>query len=461
MNLDNIRAEVFKLRPHFGGVVREWGGRTWLEYYSQDFPGLSVPSEDVLSAIQYETSLILGESVGQKARSSISLNKWVNTADHHGLLCHPYFYSAALARSHRDVSKEAEATVTLPFGGISLGNDSFPRGFSFHDQKGDVVRMFFKSLKKRRMPVYGLAPMSIQELRLERDRVASLNLHADVSARLQSLLDAFLQAERIWTAETYSAQLSVMNSILWKQLFGDSRGEFVYLEIDTVVRRLLLTKHLVSDTPIFQLLFNKKWRMLFVELFSGVSGSHTLDTGTHFFWYIDQEQERRRGLFLKGDLLSTEEGDVAVTLTPESIAQGLSARTLMPSSALVLITLQGVEGLSCGGGSSQLEYLPVMMEQWNMILDTFSYKVTVPSAQIVCGHNALFSTTSVSGRQSCSSLFDILLYEKNSKNIIDTALKDVTVRDSINAMMPILYQLQTGIKIETPFPKTIHKILPL
>ncbi len=460
MTFDEVRDEVFKRRPRFGDTARAWGDATWIEYYTQNFSGLREPSNDVLDAIEAETSAILGREVGLRARASVARAKWTNTADHHGLLCHPYFYSTALARSHPLVRAGSEATVTLPFGGVSLGNDSFPRGFSFHDTHGREVRIFFKSLKDRRLPVHGLVPTTREELVRERGRAESFLLPQSARERLHSFFEALLQEERVWIQETYSAQLTAMNAVLWRELFKGTRGDFVYLEIDSVVRRLLLLKHLVIDTPVHRLIFDPAWRALFVELFSGVMGSHTPNSGTHLFWYIDHTGSRRRGLRIERDHLVTEEGDVAIALTPESIASGLSHRTLMPSSALLLIVLQGVEGLTSGGGPSQLEYLSHMMEQWTELLARMGMTAPdIPTCSILCGDTALFEIKQAEAEKSAlGTLVDHVLYTDDISGTIDAALATTKIRSTVDAMLPTLYYLYTGEKPTTLGPQGLPTI---
>ena len=460
VKLEDIREEVFRLKPHFGEVVRLWGDKTLLEYYAQDFAPLYEPSPDILVAIQKETSTLLGDDVGKKTYESLQSTKWVNTADHHGLLCHPYFYTSALARSHSAIRKDSEVTITLPFGGVSLGNDSFPRGFFFHDTHGKIERIFFKSLKERRMPVYALLPMKREELMHERDRSLSFELTPHAREQLNYLFEKFLEDERIWNQETYSAQLTLMNSVLWHALFGESRGEFVYLEIDSVVRRLLIEKHLVMETPIFKLIFDAPWRDAFVELFSGVFGSHSSDSGTHLFWYIDYVQRTRRSLVVHKDTLTTREGDVVIPLTLEHIAEGVRARTLMPSTALTLILVHGVEKLACGGGSSQLTYQSITMEKWNTLLGRFGEKADVPATNIYCGDNTLFQVTSpTTGTYSLATSIDLLLYNSQISNTVDDALSVTTMGSVVDAMLPTLNHLYTKETMVQNFKLTLPNII--
>lgn len=444
MKLEDIRERVFAHRPRFGEVVRAHGSATLPAYYAEGFSNLMHPSSDLLDAVEQETAIILGPELGKVAREALAEQRWVNTADHHGLLCHPYFYTTALARSHAMVRKNGSATVTLPFGGVSLGNDSFPRGISLHDREGREERIFFKSLQERRMPVHSLAPMDRSTLVRERDRACSFLLSSHAQERLGQLLTSFLDDAHVWDQETYSAQLTAMNSVLWAFSFGTARGACVYLEIDSVVRRLLLQKHLCTDTVISALLFNPLWRQAFVELFTGVIGSHTKESGTHFFWYVDHRMKTRRRLVVHGDILITIEGDVVIPLTSEHIAEGVRTRSLMPSSALIMIIITGVEGLACGGGPSQLEYLHTMMEQWETLLQRFGKSVETPTTAIYCGDNALFQiSTSGTNLPVLSTFLDVVLHSLDVANNVDTALESTPLAATVDALLPVLYHMYT------------------
>jgi hypothetical protein len=251
-----------------------------------------------------------------------------------------------------------------------------------------------------------------------------------------------------------------MNSGLWHALFRDSRGESVYLEIDSVVRRLLIEKHLVMKTPIFSLIFEASWRDAFIELFSGVFGSHSIDGGTHLFWYIDYVQKTRRRLIVYKDTLTTPEGGVVIPLTPEHIAEGMHARTLMPSTALTLILVQGVEKLACGGGPSQLTYLSIMMAKWNTLLSRFGSKADIPATNIYCGDNTLFQIESLMpDSTSLATSIDLLLYSSPIMNMVDEALATTTLGNTVDALLPTLNHLYTKEALPKDFEFTLPKII--
>lgn len=444
MELNSMRKEVFQLKPHFSDVVSTFGHMTSVEYYAQNFTDLLNPSEEILGAIETETTLLLGSDAGKRARESVAHHKWTNTADHHGVLCHPYFYATALARSHSHIRHTSNTTVTLPFGNVSLGNDSFPRGFFFHTLEGKLERVFLKSLIDRRLPVYGLSPTTPDILIHEHNRIKSLPLSTTAQERLNILFSTFLADTRIWEQDTYGKQLTILNSVLWNTVFGSSRGDFIYLEIEQVVRNLLIQKHLVTKTDIFNLLFKSEWRSLFIQLFLNVTGSHTEHGGTHFFWYIDREQKTRRRLIIRNNTLTTTEGDIVIPLTPEHIIAGLESYSLMPSTVLTLILVHGVEHLACGGGPSQLAYLSHSMHQWKTLLSHFKKESVFPNTGLYCGDNTLFQIEhATSQTHDLASFIDCFLYTNTLPETIDSALTATPLAHMIDALIPTLYHSYT------------------
>jgi len=450
MTIEEMRAEVFRHKKAFGETVTTWGDRTWVDYYTQDFPYLREPSSAILDIIEKEAGAILGGETGARARSAVQKKKWVSSSDHHGLLCHPYFYSSNIAQSDSRVRNGEDTLVVLPFGNISLSNDSFPRGFFFHNAESGLERFLFKSLKERSMPVHALAPLSRELFLKECDRMRQVPLAASSRERLFSLLDTFARDARIWSQETYSAQLTAMNHTLWHTLFGHERGELVYLEIDSVVRRLLLDTHMREETAIQKLLCAPEWREAFVELFAGVPGSHTATSGTHFFWYVDRVRGMRRALRAQGNVLETDERDVVIELSPTALSLALEKRILVPSSALILLVVHAEEGLSCAGGLSQLDYLPLMMRKWGTLLKRFGGTgMSSSETGIFAGDQVLCGIENTEGMQAHASLFDILLYADTPHALVHEALETTQIQDTIDAMIPTLHWFVTRMRPET------------
>ena len=462
MGIDEMRAEIFRHKRAFGRIVTEWEESTWIDYYAQDFKDLREPSEAILGAIQNEvTSIFQSKELGESALRAMKQRQWVSTTDHHGLLCHPYFYSSNLAQSYTTVRSREDVLVTLPFGNVSLGNDSFPRGFFFHDKNFKIARFIFKSLKERSMPVCAVEPFSLASFTRECDRVLHLPLGSDARERLSTFLTALRRTEGVWSQTTYSAQLTVCNQVLWTTLFPNKRGTLLYVDIESIVRRLLTEKHFIEDTRIHRLLTNAEWRMAFVHLFEGVPGSHTKNTGTHFFWYIDTLVGIRRGLRVLNDTLVTEEGDVTIECSAGSLMDALVKGRIIPSTVLTLLIVHAEERLTCAGGVSQLDYVHTMMERWQKLLQQCGIGDTIQTnTGILAGEQALFGMRSVGHESALASLFDVLMYESHPYDVVERALETTKIRDTIDAMLPTLYWLVTRKRVsslhELRIPHIIH-----
>ncbi len=438
MKLTEIRKDILEHNPELTQILTVWGDFPIGDYYAKGIHGTSVPSVDILSTIHTETKELLGGGVASRAKEAIEKDGWVNTADHHGLLFHPYFFPSALIRSNPKINT-SRCTVTLPFGGISLSNDSFPRGFALHDAVGVLRRIIFKSLQEKHLPVYALDPITQDVLKREQQRISKIVFPLRTRDRLDALFFEFQKDERVWNQTTYSAQLTVMNSILWKVLFEETRGDFVYLEIETVVRNVLLNKHLARETSIYNLIFNPNWRESFINLFSGVFGSHNPNGGSHLFWFIDHKKGRREGLRIVGNTLVTKDGQVSIELVPENITHLLKARVLMPTTALTLITLSGVEGLTCGGGLSQVHYLPNILRQWKALLTQYGLPThTIPSDIILSGDGTPFRFGE-GETAPLAMLFDLIVNTKDIDEVIQHTIENVTLNEAIDALLPAFY----------------------
>jgi hypothetical protein len=153
------------------------------------------------------------------------------------------------------------------------------------------------------------------------------------------------------------------------------------------------------------------------------------------------------------------EGDITIPLTPECIALGIQDRTLMPSTALLLITLQGNEMLTSAGGPSQLQYLSELLTSWQKLCGRFGNTVSNSKDSIWCGDNVLFQTVTTEDTSSTlATLIDLFLYEDNHNTAVDTALASTSIAETVDAILPVLYGIYTKQKLQQNFGYTIPKL---
>ncbi len=457
MDLAHMKEEVFRLRPAFRDVVEVWKERSWLEYYSQDFKSLTTPSKDLVAALEEEVKLTcIDTSLAKRAVDLLSEKKWVSTADHQGLLNHPYFYGSNCAQylAH----PEGKLHMTLSFGNVSLGNDSFPRGFYFHNKMGELERFFFKSLQDRSAPISVLSMTPREIFKREYYRMQNISLTSDSKERLFTFLNSLLETDSVWEEGTYSRQLTRMNEVLWKQFFKNEDEALVYLEAERVVMRLLLEKHFIEQTSIHTLLFNSDWREQYIELFEGIQGAHKEDSGTQFFWYIDPASRIRRSLWIQNNTLATKENDVVIPLTPSVLQENLLEGKLVIGTALTLLSLT-TEQLTCGGGVSQLTYLAQMRESWNVLLTRMGQEKEVETyTNILAGEFTLFAIKAKDDTPRIASFIDILLHQAEPRLRIREALELTPIGDTIDALIPQLYRFLAHEEVRCDIPFSIPLI---
>lgn len=469
MNLDGAKQLVFSKKPVLARIYNAYHSKTWLEYAREQFPtannnfitpefkGLFASRIDEFIPVFRKVLMpLLDQDTIEAAADSLVATRFTSTSDHHGLLCHPFFADNALLRSHPAVvahqyaeNNHKQALVSLTCGGVSLGNTSFPRGIFFHDDTLEQVRAPFISLRDRHKPVYGYPAISSDVFTREIDRINSLSLPKRAKIRYESFLRTLINTEELWDRALYSDQLTMMSEMLWDIIFGRSRGNLVYLEIETLVRQLLLDIHLSEQTIFHKFLFDKTYRDAYVTHFSGVTGAHgDKQYGSHFFWYVDNEKKARVQLWYENDELKTADKQIVIPLTPDSIRKHLKTHTILPGMAMCYSMISFYYGITLGGGFSQVQYLADMKNAYVKALEVCGDAESRASQGI---RTDIFTGEYVAvglGHDDVAvpaTMIDILLYGDNSiHNIINKQFETITIGETLDLMMPEFVQIVAG-----------------
>lgn len=187
---------------------------------------------------------------------------------------------------------------------------------------------------------------------------------------------------------SYSLQSVVLNSRIWRRLFPEHAiiPEIVNLELEKIVSMLLIEDLKNQESLAWCTLFDPELRNnMFIELdgqkicwdqkilrlrnSQGNKDSFKkvvyTSCGTHFFWGVDTTG-RRIPLFLessgsgKETLLGVDDhgNHFELSFTPDSIAQALKEKRLLPSLFTCFTVIAFARGIACAGGYYQAEYLP-------------------------------------------------------------------------------------------------------
>ncbi|OGK18863.1 hypothetical protein A3D80_03100 [Candidatus Roizmanbacteria bacterium RIFCSPHIGHO2_02_FULL_40_13b] len=463
MKLQEGRELVFAKKPEFAKLYKDYRDKSWIDYSRENYPGgdsiaslacrqaglqndnVVIPAKaegplqgagiqnhkprmtELLSVFEKVLSPLLNKKKVAHAVQALKQTGFVSTADHHGVLCHPFFSNSALLSNQ----------IHLSCGGVSISTSSYPRGIFFHDSNLKQVRIPFISLHTKHLPVYGHPSMKKATVIREIKKISHYNIQKTQKRVLKSFLTQILDTDQIWEKSLYSEQLTIINDLFWETLFGNSRGNLVYLDVESLVRQLLL------DTETGRHIFDETYRNLYINNYEGIIGAHDTKRrkGSHLFWYIDREKRIRKQFWIKKGYLETDDRQVRIKLEQKSIRESLLDYSIMPTMALCYSILAFHYGLTLGGGFSQIQYLGEMGIAYEEVFGGWGDwgRTDIFSGEFVAIGLAN-EKTSVP-----ASLLDILLWggkEKSEK--ITAQFEKITVGESLDLMMPDLIHMLTG-----------------
>lgn len=466
MKLADAKKIVFEKKPTFATFYNEWGSKTWTEYANVNYPEKTSGQllQELVDAFKSVLTSSLDEITVDNAVQTLLTTKFVSSADHHGILCHPFFSNNTILRSSRE-----DTTITFACSGISLTNSSYPRGIFFHDKNLKEIRMPFVSRKTGNLPVYGHEPITKRQLQSHKKMARFMNISKQARKNLMFFFDTLLEDETVWELESLSDQFTRINNMVWHQLFGE-RKKLIYVSCEDVVSELLLSVHLINKTSIHNMLFDQIARERYVENFNGITGAHKEhEYGTHFFWHIKHKHHMRVPLWINGNELVSPDNHVRISLDQNSIARGLQDRTLLPSTALCYCILSFYYGITLGGGFSQIQYLGEMKEAYEKTIShskrsslrhpersegsPFDIKTNIFTGE--CVQLGLSDGT----RVVPATLFDILLWNREDIDQLYESFNTAPLRTSLDRMMPEYIHIISGKKPDITDLPEVPKML--
>lgn len=457
MLLAEVKKNVFAHKPKLAEIIKRYGNMSVFDYFN------SVPysfssvlrterQTELLQVIKDKISGLFDENMANDVIDQLKRYYFVSTAEHHGIICHPFFFNSTLCRFLTQQERKETSVLSLTCGSISLNNSSFPRGLIVHDQSLKEERFHLFSGQRKHAPVFGLEAYLKNQKLTVLHRLEIINLSEVHKEKIRNIIDEIIFSEQVLKQKYFSDQISLINHALWKLLPGHNEMNLIHIEQEEIVRQLLLRYHLINNSLIFNLLFSPTFVELFIKYFDGITGafSSQIKRGSVLFWGINDGS--RVSLWLKDTMLVSEDQSIKIRLEPDIIREHLENKTIMPTMALSYIILSFYYGLTCGGGFSQINYLGDMKLAYLKFLEEAGYTkeqelVNSLKTDIFCGEFVL--ATIASGRYHCPAFsLDLILADTNSLNVL---LLDVSKKMSlatvIDGMMPEYHKIITGAQI--------------
>ena len=356
--------------------------------------------EDLLSIVYDFLKPLLGELIANQAREELSRLPVVLTSSHTGIESYSIFIQGNILFALPSLleKKNKRTVIAFSFGNVPLNNRTYPRGLLFYKVKPEnldrlPVRLpIFPDRLKRTAsscaPPFNssMIDQSLASLKqIEKAGLISKELYPPANKVLR---EEFL-SEDILNLSSYSQQVVRLNNRIWKRLYADLQAvpELIYIEIESIVRKLMVVDLTNPESLVSHVLFNPAVRDQVISQLDGISGcwhlknlktrakeNHTkkrhktiLPTGTIFFWWIDESGKKvpltlasgRRGqCTLKG--IDGRGKTVEIAFVPDILKKQLRTHNLLPSVFSCFLSFAFARDVVCIGGCFQSDYLPVI-----------------------------------------------------------------------------------------------------
>ncbi|MFA6992598.1 MAG: hypothetical protein WC269_04990 [Candidatus Gracilibacteria bacterium] len=398
--LERLKGAIWVRRPILGEIMLRRGQKP-LYAYSQDFfdinpsPLLDQRKGELIDIVYNLLNERLGTHVAEGVKDQLEKLPLVSTADHHGPLNHPFFVNSNIITTlpyFETADRDIKYLVNFSFSSISSNNSSFPRGILFHGGEygiGELIRIPVLPDKLKMSVVYKLRAFNKEDMN---KAISEIDKNTRVGRilngrgeKVKKFLKTFFANEEVLEAKDLCTQITKINFDMWPHLFHPEKTskeeisvkrkskkipDLIYLEIETIVKELLIKHHLFNiESLIHRMLFHKDSQRLVHRYFDKMPGAFSIQDGwgTYMFWAVDDKMHRVRLQLDKGKLHSRE-NTISIKWDAESLKKALEEKLIFPNMSLCYLMISLYYGMKCLGGFSQVNDLTLTKDAWKKYL---------------------------------------------------------------------------------------------
>lgn len=397
--IEHVLSLVRKKRPILNAVLDQYGNLV-LEDYVKTFryhtSETIQPYDEVITVSVAIAKSMLGEDVAKKLKQTLTRSQDMLTSDHFGPINLSLTTQGDILYSF---SKRTDEVVPVfAFGDVPLNNFNYSRGFIL--ARGIKTNIYPSSQSTVLVTVAPVVTQSLVEK--AQQQIQEQYTTQQISEKEYRAQEIMLSVYKKYTPNpTIQYQFTKINSELWKHMFdaqtNKSVPEIVFLEMETIVTKLLIHDFLDKSSAMSHLFFNKGLRANLLKSLDTCYGCWDLQKldqlmqespetwdktqreekaqqrrkimagcGTVFFWGIDTKG-RRVALRLNESQTYLEGKDdgggiLSVTFTPEDISRALEQKLIVPSLFTSFTSIAFLRGFKCYGGFMQTDYLTSMKQ---------------------------------------------------------------------------------------------------
>jgi hypothetical protein len=405
--LDEYVDKLCSVSDPLNNVIQNYRNITIKEFFAKTKIGCKrgyQPCNDMNEIMFKYIKNLLGQETALETIDTITTNKIVLTANHHGV---DYFAQSAQGTLlFSFMSKEnyfkKKIIPVIACGNVSLNNLTYPRGILIYNLKernkiDAPLRIPIFPDREKTKTVCAVEGIKLEYLKNTIKRVSSLKNEKVISNKMYNILISIIEQDymsaHVLAQKRYSEQSVILNNLLWRKIFkGDLCGyKVVYLELEEIANKLIQKDLVNTSSLIYILLFdpiirnniiykldkkkacwendalNNKYQNFKIDRNEALRNKNC---GTHFFWGIDRNH-KRIPLLISGDhnsnisLTGLGEDNVLIKIPfkPDILCEKLEKKEIIPSLFLSYSAISFARGIVCVGGYYQSEYLPIMKEK--------------------------------------------------------------------------------------------------
>lgn len=288
----------------------------------------------------------------------------INIVDHHNFLNHPILVTAnIIANLWQLPSATPRGIVVLSDSGVPMNNFFHKRGMQFHGKQLNMV-----PTRERHMMYYAAPIHTVLPLEEAARRHGMSEEECTTARRVEDIIEA---ASTHPLVHSYRDQVTRANRDLWKLLYHEdirnSIPELLYVTNEDVCVAMLHTLLQDAKNIFSKILFDPITRDIFIKEFPGIAGcwGGGEDTGTMFFWGVNEDGEKISLTIENGHLVSSDsKTPLRIPLEKDALLQSLTEEKIYPSMFLVY----GVSIFYCGlrplVGFGSMNYQTRMKNAW-------------------------------------------------------------------------------------------------
>ncbi len=460
-SLSSLAEAIFLKRPILKKVIQEYGHISLIDYATLFRENKETVSQEIkdefIGEIVSETLVNFGTKRAESIRRQLQSYYYVVTTNHIGTIVHPFFVHANILSALPYIERQDrnhENTIILACSNISLNNSSLPVSLIFHDiQRGlhTLQKLNLLPSRHHNRPMYRLSAFKKNDLKRIYHSIKTSHLKKDntISAidKIESVIRTVYDRPEIFQYDYFSDQISMANSILWKNFFlksGKEISNLVYFEQEMIVLNLIKKYHLFSNTNINQFIFNEEISKQIIYYLDNTDGAFSLKNkkGTFLFWFLPSGGNKRVGLYRRNKTLVSFDEVYQIPLTADSLNSLIEKHQLIPGTMLSFVVLYCYYGVKCLGGFNQIDYLYLINKAYSKIfLSDFLKQSYGNLLESLCG-DFLIAPLKIDDIVVPATGIDFILYGgEKMYDVFKTNATALKLNEVIYLMFPDLYTI--------------------